>query len=158
AALYGEINRDPPRMRLKLVALAAALSMAVNWLRIVIIVIAGYLTDMQHYLVSREHLSFGWVMFALTMAVFFLIVRRWPLPAASEPAASMGASPDRTPPAAVAMTAAVLLVAPLWMLLDRNRSELSEVAPVLPRQVSGWEVERGAGVDWQPVFAGADAT
>ena len=65
------------RTRVKLVALAIALAMLTNWIRISIIIVAGHLTDMQHYLVSGEHYSFGWAVFAVAMAIYFLIVRRW---------------------------------------------------------------------------------
>lgn len=158
AALYGELNRDTPRVRLQLCLLAAVLSMLVNWLRIVIIVVAGYLTDMQHYLVSREHISFGWVMFALTMALFFFIVRRWPLPPAEAlPEASLPAQ-QAFKPASVALTIAAMLLAPAWLLLDKNRSELAQIETVLPAAVSGWSTASPEHIDWQPLFIGTDAS
>ena len=39
-----------------------------NWCAFFIIVVAGHLTDMQHHLVTDEHYSFGWYMFAGMMA------------------------------------------------------------------------------------------
>ena len=84
ATLYGELGNDRWRDRAKFVALAATLAMISNWLRVTIIVIAGHLTNMQHYLVRVEHYWFGWGMFALTMVAFFLIARRI-APPASDP-------------------------------------------------------------------------
>ncbi len=40
--------------------------------------VAGYLTDMQHYLVRVDHYYFGWALFAVAMAVFFLLARGKP--------------------------------------------------------------------------------
>ena len=70
--------------------LALLLAMLTNWLRIFIIVLAGHLSDMQHHLVTDEHYSFGWYMFAGMMVLFFLVVRRWPAGAAP---AAPGATP-----------------------------------------------------------------
>lgn len=59
AALYGEINDDSVLTRLELLALATVLALLTNWLRVYLIILAGYLTDMQHYLVRVEHYRFG---------------------------------------------------------------------------------------------------
>jgi len=158
AVLYGEINRDPWRTRVKLVVLAALLAMLTNWIRIFIIAIAAHLTDMQHYLVREEHYSFGWMMFVGTMAIFFLIVRRWPAPP-EEPAAAE-AAPESGPfswrGAALALVG--LLVAPVWLLADDNSIAKDQLPQLLPTTLSGWSVQESSREDWLPVFAGADAT
>jgi len=75
AAMYGELERAAVRTRLSLLALAAAIALVVNWLRVFTIVVAGYLTDMQHFLVQVDHYYFGWVLFGLAMVVFFIYAR-----------------------------------------------------------------------------------
>ena len=158
AVLYGEINRDPWRTRVKLVVLAALLAMLTNWIRIFIIAVAAHLTDMQHYLVSEEHYSFGWMMFVGTMVIFFLIVRRWPMPpeqpAVAESAPTSG--PISWRGAALAMVS--LLVVPVWLLADNNAIPNDQLPRMLPTTLQGWSVEEITREDWLPVFEGADAT
>lgn len=50
-----------------LVVTAAVLAILFNWLRVFALVLIGYVTDMQHYLVRVEHHTFGWVLFLLVM-------------------------------------------------------------------------------------------
>jgi exosortase A len=157
AVLYGEMNRDSLRTRVKLVALAALLAMLTNWIRIFIIAIAAHVTDMQHYLVREEHLSFGWMMFVGTMVIFFLIARRWPVQSA--PVAESNASSPQTGAIAwngAAMALASLLVAPTWLLADSNVVPAEHVPDLMPLRVGGWSTESLARRDWQPVFIGAD--
>jgi exosortase A len=159
AVLYGELNRDSLRTRVQLVALAAVLAMLTNWLRIFIIAVAAHLTDMQHYLVSDEHYSFGWIMFAGTMVLFFLIARRWPIQDQQSAAAV------DTPPVSgaiswrgAALALASLLLAPAWQLADDNVTPLEDLPRMLPSEIPGWSTRHITRDDWQPVFVGADAT
>lgn len=157
AVLYGELNRDSLRTRVKLVLLAALLAMLTNWIRIFIITIAAHLTDMQHYLVSEEHYSFGWVMFAGTMLIFFLIVRRWPLSA--DPEVEADAPAPQTGPIVwhgAALALASLIVAPAWLLADDNVVAPEDLPQVMPLRVENWSTESLTRNDWKPVFIGAD--
>jgi exosortase A len=150
--LYGEINRDNLRTRIKLVAFALLLAMATNWLRIFIIVMAGHLTDMQHSLVVDEHYSFGWYMFAGMMVLYFLVVRRWP--AASE-APIVQAEPAGEPiPRRPAIAAAIgLAIVPLWLYFDANRATDAQLARAM-HEDAGF-TPSAAPSDWQPKFHGA---
>lgn len=158
AVLYGEINRDPWRTRVKLVVLATLLAMLTNWIRIFIIAVAAHLTDMQHYLVSKEHYSFGWLMFVGTMVIFFLIVRRWPV--SPEPVAEAESVPRSGPISwlGAALASVGLLVAPVWLLADHNTIAKDQLPRLLPATLDGWSVQQTVGFDWHPVFAGADVT
>lgn len=159
AALGGEVSRDTWRIRLLMVALAGGLSIIGNWFRIFTIIVAGHLTDMQHYLIREDHYYFGWGVFAVVMTVYFLIVRRLP------------ASPDVPPPihagvarepvaravfAGVAAAIAVLAVGPAWGLVIR-----SAVPPptnvALPAITAAWSGPVAGPVEWQPRFVGADS-
>jgi exosortase A len=157
ALLYGELNGDSRRTRVKLVAFALGLALVTNWLRIFIIAVAGHLTDMQHPLVSEDHYTFGWMMFAGAMVVFFLVVRRWPVQdaQASPEADDMTATRVVAWPG-VALALAGLLIGPGWLLLDENRASAGDAAEVLPESVPGWSAETSMPVDWRPVFVGAD--
>lgn len=155
AVLYGEVHRDGTKVRIKLIMFAAVLAMATNWIRIVIIVIAGHMTQMRHYLVSGEHYTFGWFMFAGAMLIFFLVVRRWP--AAPEvdvvDAPETGRAVDRV---GVISAVLALVVVPLLLAADYNRANASALARV-PDRIAGWSRSDQAVVDWQPQFEGADA-
>jgi EpsI family protein len=155
AVLYGEINNDHWKTRGKLFLLAAVLAMVTNWLRVFIIVLAGHLTDMQHYLVSGEHYSFGWFMFAGTMIAYFLIVRRWPLLPASATVPGSEDSPTGIPRAGFALAIAAILPVAALSLFDANIAAAS--GEILPARVPGWESSASSPTDWQPVFKGADA-
>lgn len=159
AVLYGELNRDSLRTRMKLVVLAAFLAMLTNWVRIFIIAVAAHLTDMQHYLVSEEHYTFGWIMFVGTMVMFFLIVRRWPVEA-EQPSASADVPPTSGVVSwqGAALASASLLLAPLWLIADNNKVAASELTAMLPTAIPGWSTQTATRDDWQPVFVGADVT
>ncbi|HUQ10663.1 MAG TPA: exosortase A [Steroidobacteraceae bacterium] len=157
--VYGELGFDRFGVRAKLVALAAGLALLANWLRVFIIVIAGYATDMQHYLIRKEHYTFGWVVFSAMMLVFFVIARRIapPLPAQRDAAsarAAIGLHASRAPLGLIAL--ACILAAPAFALWQQPSS-----APLGPpfvdslRVPSGWTRD-APGTDWNPVFSGAD--
>lgn len=158
AVLYGELNRDSLRTRVKLVVLAAVLAMLTNWVRIFIIAVAAHLSDMQHYLVSEEHYTFGWIMFVGTMVLFFLIVRRWPVEAGPLPPAADTRTDGVIPWQGAALASVSLLLAPLWLVADDNSVPSETLPQILPLEVSGWSAQIATREAWQPVFVGADVT
>ncbi|WP_116812495.1 exosortase A [Steroidobacter cummioxidans] len=156
AVLYGELNRDPWWTRVKLVVLAAVLAMLTNWIRIFIIAVAAHVTDMQHYLVTKEHYSFGWVMFVGTMVIFFLIVRRWPAPPEAQAQAQSAPKSGPLSWRGAALALISLLVAPVWLLADRNTIPKDQLPRLLPATLEGWSADQVRHDDWQPVFEAAD--
>jgi exosortase A len=157
ATLYGEIGRDSLKTRLALIGLAAGLALLTNWLRVYIIVVAGHLTNMQHYLIRVEHYQFGWVVFAVMMTLFFLIARRF----------APGAPADSGTPAATAMSgasfglalalAAIAVTAvPLWELARPVQPATLSVEALLPTAPAGWSQVAADSSRWNPVFEGAD--
>jgi EpsI family protein len=159
AGVLGEIRSDSWRTRIGLVALAAAFSLAANWVRVFVVVYAGYLTDMQHYLVRVEHVRFGWVVFMAAMALFLFVVRRWmtaPAPIAA-PVAPAGAPPSRRSRlSALALTLSALLVGPVWSWVAPVR-DAAGLNVTLPQSIGAWVSQRdGCSVRWQPQFPGAD--
>ncbi|HEY8508733.1 MAG TPA: exosortase/archaeosortase family protein [Steroidobacteraceae bacterium] len=67
----------PLKRAITLIVLAGALSMVANWIRIVIVIYSGYLTDMKHYFVAVEHRTLGHVIFALLIGVIIFVARRY---------------------------------------------------------------------------------
>jgi len=155
AVFYGELHRDRLATRVKLVALAIVMALLTNWLRIAVIIVAGHLTDMRHYLVSGEHYTFGWAMFAVAMAIYFLIVRRWTAEAAVVADAPAPAAP--LAPLGVALACITLGLPGLWQWLDTNRAPAESAARGdLPIAVAGWRAV-AAPVEPRPAeFINAD--
>lgn len=161
AALYGEIHHDRLATRLQLLVLAVVLALVTNWVRVYAIILAGYLTDMQHYLVRVEHYRFGWVVFAVMMMGFFLIVRKLPatdressrLPVDAEPLSSRGVVLR-----GVALSLMALSIGPLWNAMVRARAaQVPAPGTLLPLNPGAWNGPSAANeLRWNPVFAGAD--
>ena len=159
ALLSGELRGDHWRTRGALLALAATLALVSNWIRVLIIIVAGYLTDMQHFLVRVDHGNFGWVVFAVTMFAYVFIVRRWrhPEPQPGEAPARAGREPSRR---GSAVAAAVALVAtagvPLWArTMPVGAAERPNLR--LPVAVHGWAgPTESCESGWRPQYATAD--
>lgn len=63
--------------RARVVCVGSLLSLALfgNWLRIFLIVLIGYATDMQSPLVN-DHATFGWIIFAVLLVLWMVAMRR----------------------------------------------------------------------------------
>jgi len=158
AVLHGELRGDRLGTRLYLFGLAIALALASNWLRVFIIIVAGDLTDMQHYLVRVDHSVFGWVVFAVAMVVFLLLAGRRPVPApevreAGEPVAGGGTSRVvRVAAFALALSA----VGPAWLLLAPVRMAPAPNVAV-PAAIDGWTgPSESCHGRWRPQYETAD--
>lgn len=156
AALYGELNRDPLKVRLFLVALAAVIAMVSNWIRVFTIIVAGHLTDMQHFLIQVDHYYFGWFVFAIAMVLFFAIARRLPLAASPESGAQTASAPSRVKLSGVAAALAAMIVGPVWSFLAAA-SDASSAPAALPVDPGDWRGPFSASSRWQPYYPGADA-
>ena len=160
AALHGELRRDPWRTRVSQLALMALLALLANWARIYFIVEAGYLSNM-HSSLLKEHYTFGWLVFAVAVAGFFLI--RWRLDPALPPAPNdvhlTGADIRHGWAADLARVAPVVLVVialPALSAIARSaRPPAADIRPPLPRPP--WQVlPQARSISWLPEFAGAD--
>lgn len=158
AALYGEIHRDRLKTRIFLVVAVAVLSILANWIRVFTIIVAGHLTDMQHFLVQVDHYYFGWVVFAITMALFFYWASRMPQSealVAPKSAHSTGNSRGRIWLAAV-LSAIAVAAGPLRAA--QAHANPSSDAAVLPQLAGEWSGPHPATGEWQPKFSRADAS
>lgn len=127
-----------------LFACAVGMSFLLNVIRILIVVVAGAMTDMQHYFVKEDHVSLGWVLFGVGMLVFFLAAshlmpRRW-LATVEDTATK-----NRTPPArastglvvGMAMAAALLVPVGVSALMAAPVVAADRVLE-LPAQLGEW--------------------
>lgn len=157
STLYGEVGRDSLKVRLQFVALAAGLALLTNWVRVYIIIVAGQLTDMQHYLIRKEHYTFGWVVFAVSMAVFFLLARRF-APTPRQDFVAIASTRGRVSYATTAIAMICVIAPPAWQFLQPAESAtLVAGNTLLPLAPVGWsKVALVQPSSWNPVFIGAD--
>jgi exosortase len=158
AALMGEMRGDDWRGRMKLLLLAAALALVCNWLRVFTIILAGHFTHMQHYLVAQSHYGYGWMLFALTMVVFFVLERRVDVTGTRPPATRPEFHEDRGAtgygsfrPAAAVVVAMLLMTTMQWLAARPARATLTAFVPSESASFAAVEP-----VTWQPVIVGAD--
>src|SRR5581483_5267338 len=78
AALLVELENASALRRFTLVCIMGIAAIVSNWIRVLIIVDAGYTTNMRHVLVSRSHYMFGWVLFSIVMFAFVWLCSRAP--------------------------------------------------------------------------------
>ena len=163
AVLFGELRDDRPRTRVYLLGLAIGLALVSNWLRVFIIIVAGDLTNMQHYLVRVDHSTFGWVVFGFAMMAFLLLGRtkflNEPAPDVTATAASAAARGATVPRPAVhryALAALAAGLAPAWLLLVPVGSAAGPNVSV-PASVAGWAgPSEPCHGRWRPRFETAD--
>jgi EpsI family protein len=145
-ACYGLAFLKTWKSRAVLFLWAVGVTLFSNWLRVYIIIMAGYLTDMQHFLVD-SHVSFGWVLFAvMLLPVLWLAARLERTEQREEeepraPRALIAAAPPRA--LAAAALAAVLMAMPGLLVSAANRPAGDAVADLPP--------ELGPGLHRSPV-------
>lgn len=158
AALHGELRRDPVRTRLEELALMAGLALVANWVRVYIVIEAGYLTDMRHYLVSVSHYWFGWGVFAVALVAFFWLCTWFTAAAPAHAAVPAEDSVPDTPVAGFALAVMLLVLLPgLSFLMRRSHPPpaLSD-APLVITRAPWVALPPDKDSFWRPEFAGAD--
>ena len=162
ASLAGVIARLPLRRFVLLMVSSIVLALVANWLRVLIIILAGHLTHMQHYWVAVEHASLGWIIFAVLVVGLGLLVRRLSSPTDSIASAAV---PAMTPASAAsnvgvwksAAPAAVILLL-LATLFLRSLDAAPTSSPRLgdwPVVASHWQGPLPARSGWAPHYVGA---
>ncbi|HEY5604477.1 MAG TPA: EpsI family protein [Gammaproteobacteria bacterium] len=150
-----------------------ALAIVINSIRIYIVVVAGYLTDMQHYFVTTDHVMLGWVLFGLILFIFLMLCSRYLLSdrwysRVAKPPAEMGQdqgkvghqdSDSNKARRTLALIAGLLGISIGPALAAVYQYQPDKAVPVnvnLARQFNGWTMQGPRNADWQPVYHGAD--
>jgi exosortase A len=107
AALYGYLEYRRPRSALILVGIAAAFAVVCNWLRVVIVIHAGYTAGMDHPWVD-DHNMVGWVLFVVALIPLSLAARRLERDRLEDPAPHPDAASPRPPRGCSRATASAL--------------------------------------------------
>lgn len=157
ATLYAWLYVKRVRTSILLVGLVVFIALLTNWVRVFLVIVTGHVTDMQHYLVTEDHYTFGWILYGIAMLPLLWVSRRmdWQTPDDSDTEFTT-APPRRTSAAALGMFACVvgLLLASSAVIYAKMPS-LDDVAAELrlPGDRNGW-VRDDAAADWQPLYTG----
>ena len=159
SSLYGHLNLQRWSSRILLLVVGVAFSLMANWIRVFIIILAGYLTDMETSLIE-DHDAFGWWVFAGTLVPLFFIARAIEGRAAEQEPTEPASRPE--PKGNDRWATAITALLPIAMVLAFSGGHAqvetrmqtyafdpmpSETwAPLFQRELEGW----------QPRFKGTD--
>lgn len=166
AAVFAGTTRMRPLRAATFLSIAAAASIVTNWIRVLTVIYAGHVTDMTSYLVAKEHLSLGWILFAVLMIVLFVIGARFARTGALPPVnngvgvVTGGARALLCRPAVPATVLALLVpvVAIAYSQREFTRAAAAPghiAMPNLPSASGTWVGPRPAGATWRPSYRGA---
>jgi len=154
-------------MRRGLVFVLAAMAVAIvaNIIRVYIIILSGQLTDMQSYFITGEHVSLGWVIFAIGISVYLWQAGRFV--SVSERQGGENQDCGEKQPAvqsggtwAIAgsmVTMAVIAGPVINEIYSDDATQSINHSVYLPEQVSGWKKTPYAG-SYHPKFQKGDVT
>jgi len=158
AVLAAAINDMRGWRRWGFIMVSGMLALLANWVRIVIVIYAGHVTDMQHYLVAKEHLTFGNALFVVLLVAIYLLAR-FMVPAGTPAGVPVVPSPASgvTPDGDVAPWRVWLPLVPLVLvvMLVQVRSFVPVAAPSLgdfPLVAGEWLGPLPASRSWAPVY------
>lgn len=140
-----------------LAGVALVLSMLGNWLRVLILVVVGHVSEMQHYLLTVEHGMLGWTVFALCVLLPVLFLDRFLQ--ARERSTGGGVLPSRIGSVNGVMACAVCGVLALGIWLNGRLASAGEAAITAPLrpgvEVPGWTLAAAWEDARLPTFVGA---
>ena len=157
AALLGELEEAAVGRRLRLLGSMALVALATNWIRVLLLLLIGYLGGMNNVIVAHYHLEFGYVLFVIVLVTFvwFATRRAPPEPDAIVPAGTRTQMPGGFVAAVVALVGGPLLVA-LWTPTVADAKGAYELK--LPAGRNAWRGPLPSSDErWRPVFVGAHA-
>jgi len=156
AALIGELQHASLRRRLALLASMALLMVVSNWIRVLVIIVAGYTSGMRNVLATSGHVILGWILFALVMLGYALVVGHRPVPTAPAPReASPAGGPWLT---GFTITTVLLITVPMLARGASNALPHRTAVPALhlPSAQPAWSGPFASGdLPWRPEFIGA---
>ena len=164
AVLYGHLYYSSWQQKIILVAATTLVAMIGNWIRVFMIIVIGYESEMQSSLID-DHLTFGWILFGILMVPIVFFAQRLEKRAFGErPVASIptnpNAIPQRTPISLFALIATMTTLAagPVWaMLVTSAKPDRETVSLVFPEAPEGWRGPSSTEWGWRPKFIGTSA-
>lgn len=141
------------RQRTILLAVTLLSLLVCNWVRVYVVILVGYRTEMQHSLVA-EHTALGWILFVVFMAPIMWLMLR------SEPPSKDSESSSRPPTSIESrnVIVAAVVAALLLGIMRATEAALLDAGAPSPGRLAilgdGHEVPTSAS-PWQPQFRNA---
>lgn len=152
------LNRVPWPRAFWFLAASAWLALLMNWVRIVIVIYAGHMSNMQHYLVAVEHETLGSFMFIVLLAVVLLLARRLGGADGTQGVSGQFSADNSTVRlAAILPTLGVLVLTGLLVRRSHAAVAPDAAAFTLPLSTSRWQGPLPQASSWFPDYTGADA-
>lgn len=162
AALYAHLNFTSVVRAAVFFIVCVLLAVVYNWVRVVIIVFIGHVSEMQHPLVE-QHLMLGWILFAVTLVPLFLLGAWLGRGRAQDTSGHIVEKQNSRISTGVFVVAGVtamagMVIGPVLGASMRSDASVARANVQLePLRISKWTAERGAEIDWAPRFVGVDA-
>ena len=161
AGLLSAVNPMSWRRRIGYLTLCTLLALIANWLRVIIVIFAGHITNMTSYLVAREHLSLGWLIFILLLAAVWALSLKFSHGVSTAAASQERAGDPRRANAPSGLVAAgLLLCLPILAIswaAHAHASASAQAAVEVPLPGPAWRGPLPASREWTPSFAGASS-
>ena len=151
AVLFLHYNQIGGVKSILFIVFALVLALISNWLRIIVIMVVGNYTRMDHPIV-QDHLTFGWILFAIMLVPFFVVGNLLSdETAAVEPKADVPSASQPGNPIVVMLTIGILTLFPIldWILSIQNQGEQdfhllakemeSVIGPVRQEGIPNWK-------------------
>lgn len=162
AALQSHFFGMSPKQSIVLLLLAALMALVCNWIRVLSIIIIGYVTDMQSGLIE-DHYAFGWILFAAAYLILVYFSRNWHRSKESSRNTDSPSPDSRKYHTSKKMTLtpkvtalALALYAPITLIFLNDGSDSHEMANhFAPVTIDGWQ-ESSPSHNWQPTIINPD--
>jgi exosortase A len=139
------------RRTLVFLAIAVALALLTNWVRVVTVIYVGHISEMQNYLVAHEHKSFGYALFIPQLLALLWVARRIGSGQADEPSRRHTPPERRSRPADWAIVIA-LCVLPILVWARAPHEPATMQLAAMPVATGDWQGPLPAAAAWQPRF------
>lgn len=163
AVVAGYLNSLRRTRLAVLVGVSCALALVANWIRIVIIVYAGHVTEMQHHLVAVEHMTLGHVVLAVLIVTVALLARRLAPPSGTAPIGPAPRAPISQDPVAAhrsvrwaGVPIGLLLATLVTHQVRANALPDSPAMVDLPGASTDWSGPLPPRSAWMPDYHGTD--
>lgn len=152
SALAAAIEGLRWRRTLWLLAIATGLSLVTNWVRVVTVIYAGHVTQMQSYLVAHEHKSFGYALFVPMLFAILWTARRIARHQQVLPAPQVVRASEHRSRAADWVIVMVLAALPILVWGRAPDHGVTAHLSAMPIATGTWQGPLPAAAAWQPRF------
>ena len=158
AVFYSYLNYKKLRQGLQLVALTLVVAMIGNWIRVFAVIVVGYQSGMNSPIVN-DHLTLGWVLFALLMVPVYFVAVRW-----EDDAEKIGGERHENGGQttfsqtvnwiAVGIASLAMAAGPIWAnAISTSRTSAEHLQISFPAGSDEWSGPYQSNWNWAPVFA-----